>query len=399
MRFTRCAGGLLAAWALGLAGCDSLPLWMVMQRQAQITDHQHFDAQVLPRAATPRVLPAQATTLVWPGGGDAADAATAEALLAEQGTVALVVLRRGQVVYERYFNGFARDNLGTSFSVAKSMVSVLVGVAVAEQRIGSVDDAVTTYLPELLKNDPRFARVTLRHLLQMRSGIAFDEGYRAPWSDATRFYLTPDLPARVAALKIAGEPGRAYSYQSGDTQLLGMAVQRAVGLPLAAYAASRIWQPMGAEFDATWSLDSTSSATAKAFCCLNARAVDYARFGQLMLEQGRIGGRQLVPADWVQQSTAPQLGLPGADDSAQRNIEWRGGRSSAFYAWQWRRTLAPGLPAEAPPQPGGDYYAEGILGQFIYIAPATQTVVVRLGRERGKPFWPAWMGELARLNP
>ncbi len=396
MKFTRHAGGLLAAATLLLVGCDSLPLWMVMQRQAQITDYQHFDAQTLPRAATPRVLPVEPGALAWPGGGDAA---AAETFLAEQGTVALVVLRRGQVVYERYFNGFARDSVGTSFSVAKSMVSVLVGVAIGEGRIRSVDDPVTTYLPELLKNDPRFARITLRHLLQMRSGIAFDEGYRTPWTDASRFYLTQDLPARVAALKIAGEPGRTYSYQSGDTQLLGMAVQRAVGLPLAAYAASRIWQPMGAEFDATWSVDSTGSATAKAFCCLNARAVDYARFGQLMLDEGRIGGRQVVPADWVRQSTAAQLGLPGADDSAQRNIEWRGGRSSAFYAWQWRRTLAAGPPVEAPPQPGSDFYAEGILGQFIYIAPATQTVVVRLGRERGKPFWPAWLGELARLNP
>ncbi len=399
MRLGRQARGLLAAAALLLGGCDSLPLWMVTQRQAQITDHQHFDAQVLPRAATPRVLPSAAATLAWPGAGDTA---AAESFLAEQGTVALVVLRRGEVIYERYFNGFARDSVGTSFSVAKSMVSVLVGVAIAEGRIQSIDEPVTTYLPELLKTDARYARITLRHLLQMRSGIAFDEGYRTPWADAARFYLTQDLPARVAALKIAGEPGRAYRYQSGDTQLLGMAVQRAVGLPLASYAASRVWQPMGAEFDATWSVDSATNgngATAKAFCCLNARAVDYARFGQLMLDEGRIGGRQVVPADWVKQSTAPQLGLQGADDSAQRNIEWRGGRTSSFYAWQWRRTLAAGLPLDAPPQPGTDFYAEGILGQFIYIAPATQTVVVRLGRERGKPFWPAWMGELARLNP
>jgi len=398
--------GLLAAAAavalatLALAGCESLPLWMVLQRQAAISDHQHFAAQTLPRAAVPRVLPPAPATLAWPGGGD--QTAT-ERFLAEQGTVALLVLRRGELVYEAYFNGFARDSVGTSFSVAKSVVSTLVGVAIAEGRIGSVDEAITRYLPELVQNDPRFARITLRHLLQMRSGIAFDEGYRTPWADASRFYLTQDLPARVAALKIAGEPGRAFRYQSGDTQLLGMAVQRAVGLPLAAYAASRLWQPMGAEFDATWSVDSAehgSSATAKAFCCLNARAVDYARFGLLVLDEGRVGGRQVVPADWLKQATAPQQGLDGADDSARRNIEWRGGRASAFYAWQWRRTLAGGVPTGAVlQQPGGDFYAEGILGQFIYISPATQTVVVRLGRARGKLFWPAWIGELSRLNP
>lgn len=388
--------GVVLTLAFALAGCDTLPLWMVWQQRASIEDHRHFDNQPLARAAVPRPLPPAASApLVWPQGASAADA---ERWVAEQGTVALVVLRRGERVYERYFNGFRRDSVGTSFSVAKSVVSALVGIAVGEGRIRSIDDPVTTYLPELLKNDPRFARVTLRHLLQMRSGIAFDEGYRSPFADASRFYLTQRLPERVAGLAIAREPGQAYSYQSGDTQLLGMVVQRAVGMPLAAYATSRLWQPMGAEFDASWSLDSASSATAKAFCCLNARAVDYARFGQLFLDEGMVRGQPVVPAAWVRESTAAQAGLPGADDSAQRNIEWRGGRASSFYGYQWRRTLVLGDNG-APPQPGGDFYAEGILGQFVYVAPATRTVIVRLGRERGAPFWPAWMGELARLNP
>jgi CubicO group peptidase (beta-lactamase class C family) len=381
--------------ALALAGCDSLPMWMVWQQRASIADHQHFDAQPLARAATPRPLPAVPAALAWPNGLGAAEA---EQWVGDQGTVALIVLRRGELVYERYFNGFARDSIGTSFSVAKSVVSTLVGVAIAEGRIQSVDDPVTTYLPELLKNDARFARITLRQLLQMRSGIAFDEGYRSPFADASRFYLTQKLPERVAGLAIAREPGQAYSYQSGDTQLLGMAVQRAVGMPLAVYATSRLWQPMGAEFDASWSVDSEASATAKAFCCVNARALDFARFGQLFLDEGQVGGKTVVPADWVRASTAAQLGLPGADDSARRNIEWRGARPSSFYAFQWRRTLKLDAAGVAP-QPGGDFYAEGILGQFVYVAPATQTVIVRLGRERGAPFWPAWMGELARLNP
>ena len=112
---------------------------------------------------------------------------------------------------------------------AFKQVSALVGIALAEGRIGSIDDPVTVYLPGLFKSDPRFARVTVRHLLQMRSGIAFDEGYRSPFADASRFYLTQRLPERVAGLAIARDPGQAYSYQSGDTQLLGMVVERAVG--------------------------------------------------------------------------------------------------------------------------------------------------------------------------
>lgn len=391
------AAALLVAGAAAFTGCDSMPpLWMVVQQRASITDYQHFDSQPLTRATAPRPLPAaSAAALTWPNGASPADA---ERWVGEQGTVALVVLRRGELVYERYFNGFTRDSIGTSFSVAKSIVSALVGIAIAEGRIRSVDDPVTLYLPELLKTDERFGRIKLLHLLQMRSGIAFDEGYRSPFADASRFYLTQHLPERVAGLSIAREPGQAYSYQSGDTQLLGMAVQRAAGMPLAAYASSRLWQPMGAEFDASWSVDSAGSATAKAFCCVNARAVDFARFGQLFLDLGQVNGKAVVPADWVRASTAAQDGLPGADDFAHRNIEWRGGRPSAFYGYQWRRTLKLGE-GGAPPQPTGDFYAEGILGQFVYVAPATQTVIVRLGRERGAPFWPAWMGELARLNP
>ncbi len=385
------------AAAAGLAGCDTLPLWMVAQQRARITDHAHFENQPLARADSPRPLPAPATpvALRWPQG---LEQAAAERALADSATVALVVLRRGELVYEGYFNGFTRESLGTSFSVAKSVVSALVGIAVSEGRIKSVDDPLTTYLPELLQRDPRFARITIRHLLLMRSGIAFDENYLSPFADASRFYLGSDLRALVAGLRIAREPNQAYAYQSGDTQLLGMAVERAAGMPLAAYATSRLWQPMGAAFDASWSVDSAANGVAKGFCCLNARALDFARFGQLFLDGGRVGSRQVLPADWVRDSTAAQAGLPGADDAAQRNIELRSGGRVAFYGWQWRRAPRPGTSASGPPQPGEDFYAEGILGQFIHVSPATQTVVVRLGSDRGSIRWADWIGEFTRLN-
>ena len=393
----RLALALIALAAAGaLTACDTLPLWMVRQQRAAITDHQHFDEHPLARAATPRPLPAAPAALVWPQGATAAEA---ERWAAEKGTVALLVLRRGELVHERYFGGTARDSVLTSFSMAKSVVSALVGIAIAEGRIQGVDDPVTTYLPELLKNDPRFARITLRHLLQMRSGIAFDEGYRSPFTEASRFYLARDLPAQVARLRIARAPGEAYSYQSGDTQLLSMVVQRAAGMPLAAYATTRLWQPMGAEFDASWSVDSSASGIAKGFCCLNARAVDYARFGQLFLDEGRVGARQVVPAEWVRQSTAAQAGLAGATEWDRRNVEVRRDAVGAYYAWQWRRAPLRAAAADTMAAPSANFYAQGLLGQYVYIAPATQTVVVRLGTERGGVDWPAWMGELARLNP
>ena len=143
--------------------------------------------------------------------------------------MALLVARRGQLVHERYYNGYGADSITTSFSMAKSVVSVLLGIAIDQGRVAGVHEPITRYLPELLANDPRFARITLRHLLTMRSGIHFDEGYGSPFTEAAAFYLTPDLKREVARLRIHREPDQAYSYQSGDTHLLAMAVERAGG--------------------------------------------------------------------------------------------------------------------------------------------------------------------------
>jgi len=382
---------LLAALLLG--GCSNLPMWMVVQRRSQITDYQHFDNAPIARAAVGSALPLAPMALRWPGGvGDAAQ----DADQTQRGTVALLVARRGQLVHERYYNGYDADSITTSFSMAKSVVSVLLGIAIDQGRVAGVHEPITRYLPELLANDPRFARITLRHLLTMRSGIYFDEGYGSPFTEAAAFYLTPDLKREVAGLRIQREPDQAYSYQSGDTQLLAMAVERAVGQPLARYAEWVLWQPMGAGHDASWSLDSTAGGVARGFCCLNARAVDYLRFGLMVLGEGQIEGRRIVSAAWLRQSTAAQAGLPGADDGAQRNIERPGSPNAAFYAWQWRRRPLAGA---APLQPGEMVYAQGLFGQILLIDPATQTVALRLGRDTGGRHWPAWLDQLVRLNP
>lgn len=397
-RWLHVTTGVLAAATLalgGLVGCSTLPLWMVVQGRSSIDDHRHFDNAPIARAAQPAPWPAPAApvNLRWPGG---LDSAAAEADIAARGTIALLVARDGRLLLERYFNGWTADRLATSFSMAKSVVSLLLGVAVAEGRIGSVDDPVTRYLPELARQDVRFAQITLRHLLLMRSGIRFDEGYGSPFSDAATFYLTPDLKAAVAGLAIAGPPNQLYRYQSGDTQLLAMALERATGVPLARYAEQRLWQPLGAEFDASWSLDSTAGGVARGFCCLNARARDYLRLGQLVLNDGQWQGRSIVSADWLRQSTQPQHNLPGPADPAWRNLERAATPQAAFYAWQWRVRPQPGV---QPLQPGPMVYAQGLYGQILLIDRASRTVALRLGRHPGDRHWPSWLDELVRLNP
>ena len=393
-RSLRALTALAAASALALAALlafTPVPLWLVLQGgRAGIDDHRHFASQPIARAETPSPLPAAPAPLRWPGG---LDAAATEADLAARGTVALLVAHRGQLVHERYFDGHTADRLTAVFSIAKSVVSLLLVMAIEDGHIAGVDEPVTRYLPELAAQDARFAQVTLRHLLAMRSGIAFDEGYRSPTSDAARFYLSPDLEAEVARLRIERAPNQIHKYQSGDTQLLGQVIERATGLPLARYAEQRLWRPLGAEFDASWSLDQGDQA--RAFCCLNARARDLLRVGLMVAADGQWNGRRIVGADWLRQSTAAMSGLPGPADPAWRNIERPHAREAAFYAWHWRVRPLPGGP---PLQPGSMVYAQGLHGQILLIDRDSRMVVLRLGRRQSDRHWPTWMDELVRLN-
>jgi CubicO group peptidase (beta-lactamase class C family) len=387
----RLAAGVLATLAAALqAGCASLPGWMVMQGHAAITDHQHFHNAPVAASDRPRLLPAGSAPPRLPSGPQGADF---ETTLARSGTVAFIVLQRGQVVFERYYNGHQRDGWVTSFSVAKSVVSLLLGQAIADGQVGSVDDPITRYVPELLQRDGRFARVSLRDLLQMRSGIAFQEDYRSPFSDAGTFYLTPDLKAAIRGLRIEAAPDTRLQYSSGDTQLLGLAIERATGRPLAATLQQALWQPMGAEYPASWSMDSAEGGVTKAFCCLNARAIDFARLGQLMLDGGQRDGRQVIPAAWIADSLAVREHA-GGDPDTRANLQRPGGRNGAFYTWQWRH-MATRAATESGWRPMADYYAQGFRGQYIYVAPEKQMVIVRFGRERGSDYW--WPGLMARI--
>jgi CubicO group peptidase (beta-lactamase class C family) len=391
-RAFRLAALALATLAAALqSGCAALPGWMVLQGRATITDHRHFHNAPVAAAEKPRVLPAGSTPPQWPTGPKGADF---EATLERSGTVAFIVLQRGQVVFERYYNGHTRDGWVTSFSVAKSVVSLLLGQAIADGRIHGVDDAITRYVPELLQRDQRFARVRLRDLLQMRSGIAFQEQYGSPFSDAGTFYLTPDLKSAVRGLRIEVEPDTRFQYSSGDTQLLGLAIERATGRPLATTLQQALWQPMGAEFPASWSMDSAAGGVTKAFCCLNARAIDFARLGQLMLEGGQRDGRQIIPAGWIADSLAVRQ-HPGGDPDTRANLQRPGGgRNGAFYTWQWRHTATRSA-TETGWRPTADFFAQGFHGQYIYVAPEKQMVIVRFGRDHGSDYW--WPGLMARI--
>jgi CubicO group peptidase (beta-lactamase class C family) len=330
-------------------------IWM----EADVGDQGRFPARPIRTGEATSPLPAaREAELAAPDLG--ADGPTSlDDLLSETDTRAFVVAHEDRLVYERYFDGSDRRTLETSFSVAKSFVSALIGIAIEEGLIGDVDDPVTDYLPELADRDARFGRIRLRDLLTMSSGLRYTESdFPWPRSDDTYTYYGIDL--RQVALKrseIEGPPGREWHYNNYNPLLLGLVLERATGMSVSRYMATRLWQPLGASSDATWNLDSDRSGFEKLESGLNATAVDYARFGLLFLHAGTWKDKRVVPEDWVRAATAAQT-TTDAD-------------SGYGYFW-W-------VDAERP----GNFYAFGNYGQYIYVAPDAGAVIVRTGSDWG----------------
>jgi CubicO group peptidase (beta-lactamase class C family) len=275
-------------------------------------------------------------------------------------TIAFLVIKNDRIIVEKYYpnegNTYEAGSVGTSFSVGKSWISALIGIAIGEGKIRSVDEPITNYIPEL-QNGRGLERITIKHLLNMTSGIRFEEGFSLD-SDLGRLYTTSDILAFVRGLDVATAPDlRRFNYQSINTQLLGIILARATQTSVTQYLQDKIWTPIGMEFDASWSLDRVGGVE-KAFCCLNARARDYAKFGRLFLNRGNWQGRQIIPESWITASSA----------SDPASVFW--------YNNQWW------LPKEAPNDPTTDFTALGVLGQFIYISPNKNMIIVKLSNDK-----------------
>lgn len=293
---------------------------------------------------------------------------TADEYLERNATSAFLVIQHDRLLFERYYNGCARDSICTSFSVAKSFVSALIGIALHERLIHSLDDPVCKYLPEL--KAPFWTTISLRHLLSMSSGLAFTRaGF--PWSDHMRIYYSLDLRDLARRAKVKESPGIHFHYNNYNLVLLGMLLERVTGGHVCAYLQDRLWKPLGMEWPATWTLDSERCGMERMESGLNARALDFAKFGRLYLHGGEWNGRQVVPEAWVTESTAP----------------WPDGRWDDYrYLW-W-----------IPRAGRGRFMALGSLGQYIYVAPDKDCVILRFGRARPRDWQTLYVdlfGEIA----
>lgn len=278
-------------------------------------------------------------------------------LLQELSTVAVLVIKNDSLFFEQYDEGYNDSSWSGSFSVAKSITSLLIGAALKEGVIHSLQDPVGNYLPEFATG--KKASVKIIDLLTMSSGSDWDESYSNPLSVTTEAYYGSDIYKTATGVSIIHIPGTLHSYKSGDTQLLGLVLEKATGKSLSAYAAEKLWQPLGAEHPALWSTDHTGGHE-KAYCCFNSNARDFARLGQLMLDSGRWKGTEIITPDYYAASVKPCM-IPDAS-----------GKACDYYGYQW--WIVPGQ--------GNIFYARGILGQYIIVMPHKRMVIVRLGKKR-----------------
>lgn len=294
-----------------------------------------------------------------------------DGFLAHTGTTAFLVAQDDTLLYERYFQGRNHDSVQRSFSVAKSFVSALIGIAVAEYAIGSVDDTAVSYLPELRGRG--LDTITIRQLLTMSSGLKYSGAGVGPPVDDVLSYYSPDLRRLALSVQPDVAPGTRWQYNDYHALLLGMILERTTHRPVATYLSEKLWQPLGMEADGSWSLDSTAAGFELTQAGINARAVDFLRFGRLYLDGGTENGRQLVPRNWVRESTRADTTRDPAD----------------FYQHFWWVDVA---------RPGR-YMAVGVLGQYIYVVPDKGLVIARFGSDWGYSGWVPLLRSIADAAP
>ncbi|MDR1671377.1 MAG: beta-lactamase family protein [Alistipes sp.] len=343
---------------------------------------------------------------IWRGTGADTLGMPLEQYLAHRSTTtAFLVIRNDSILFENYYGGYDRTKISTVFSVSKSVTSLMTGIAVDEGYIESVHDPVTKYIPELSKKDPRWDRLTVEHLLDMRSGFKFKETYSNFFSKSAALYYGVNHLGKMKRMRFESEPGAGDdngfgNYQSATTAMLGLVEQLAVGRNMAEYMQDKVWTPMGMENRATWSIDDRRHRMTKSDSGLNTTARDLAKIGRLYLHHGNWNGTQIVDSLWVARSITPNAANRGyqyqwysfsgnlinpdtkdtvwgdsADSAAENAAEsLKEGGYTHWTVYQrdggWRVRVYPGY-----------FFAQGINGQFIWVDPAKNLIIIRLGEK------------------
>ncbi|HEY2035201.1 MAG TPA: serine hydrolase [Rhizomicrobium sp.] len=354
------AGAVGALLVLGAAADAKLPsrdhflFWTPAEQAVGYKSIEKiFPVHVVKRGLTVSVLPhdAKPFDVSYTFGGKTYDTA---AFVKDNFSSGLIIVSHGHVLLERYGLGRTEKDRWTSFSVGKSVTSTLVGAAIKDGYIKSLDSPVTDYLPELKKT--AYDGVTIADLITMRSGVKWDEDYTNPKSDVNTFGFQParkdgmdPVVAYMAKMPRAHKPGTTFHYDTGETELVGILVARAVKKPLAQYLSEKIWSKIGTEQDAVWMLD--NAGYEHGGCCLSMTLRDYARFGLFFMHGGVADGEQVLPKGWVKDAS-----------TSQTLVDPKYPEEGYGYFW-WVH-------------PHGTYSAEGIFGQQVFLDPKNDLVIV-----------------------
>jgi CubicO group peptidase (beta-lactamase class C family) len=295
-----------------------------------------------------------------------------EADFAKYKTVGFVVIQHKKIILEQYWKNYSPLSLSNSFSMAKSVISLLIGCAIDDGAIKNVDQPVSDFLPEWTSYDGKV--LTIKDLLTMSAGVDWDESYNSLFSKTTRAYYGNDLWKLTLTEKLVEKPGVRFNYQSGVTQILAFVLQKATGKNIADYASEKLWTPIQAEEDAQWSLDHKNGME-KAYCCLNSNARDFARLGQLILNKGSWNSVQVVDSNYIKEATTPATWLKFTRSLRPGQTQADPPVPCTFYGYQIWLANYRGLKIQ---------YMRGMLGQYIIAIPALDAVIVRLGKEKEK---------------
>ena len=324
-------------------------IYLTGHTTAYLTDYRKFPNNMVIASDHPQAWPLHKFYNLYPS------SKTLEDYHKHQKTVAYLVIKNDSILYEKYYDGYGLDSKSNSFSVAKSIVSAMMGIAIQDGAIRGLDQKVVDFIPKL--KGPYADQVTVGDLSSMASGQKWTEEYYNPFSVTSASYFVKDLDALILDQPINEKPGEAFRYKSGNTQLLGMVIKKATGKTLSAYLTEKLWQPLGANHNALWQLDSPEKGMEKAFCCLASNARDFARFGKLYKNNGRWNDTQLLDSSFVALSVRPRF-----EETPEYGYGWW------LYDFKGKKV----------------FMMRGHLGQYVLVVPEEDLIVVRLGHLKDK---------------
>ncbi len=350
-RFTRILLIAVAVLAIAFALCPEYLRKAIIYQNPGIDDYNLFDNRVV----------AAGNGEPWemaPGSGSREIPEAYGREFDKYKTVAYLVIRDRRIVFEKYWDGYNAESKMNSFAIANSIISLLVGAAIDDGAIRSADQPVGDFLPDFREGEK--SKITIRHLLEMSSGLSWEEDYKSLTSMCAKGYYGKDLAELLLSQTVIREPGKFFVYQSGNTGLLALVLESATHQKVSSYASKKLWIPIGASHDALWSIDQLNGME-KAFCCFNTNARDFARFGQLLLGMGSWNEHQVVSEAYLRQALAPSDHLVDDQRKSVGNYGWN------FWIMNHRGHRV--------------YSMIGISGQYIMVVPDLNLVVVRFGHK------------------